>query len=163
MLRRFASRLSYANVAASLALFLALAGGGFALASIQGNGSVKFGGEKGLPNDFSFETVLNLPDFGKVQAKCSKADSIRFKNTSGGTLNATAASTETASDPEAETLANGDTISEIVFGTPVDTVRFHVYRPDADGQPMAEITASLSYGSGGCPNNNVGVQAVMSP
>jgi hypothetical protein len=163
MLRRFASRVSYANVAATLALFLALAGGGYALATIQGNGSVKFGGEKGLPNDQSFATVLNLPDFGKVQANCSKADTVRFKNTSGGQLYATAFSNDQADDPEAAHLANGDNLSEFAFAFNPATIRFHVYRPDANGQPMAEITASLDFGGGGCANNSVAAQAVMSP
>ena len=160
MLRRLISHLSYANVIATVAVFLALAGGGYALATIQGHGRVSFGGQKGL-SDGSFATILNLPGIGKVQGRCGMSDSVRFKNTSGRELQATV-SEGAVGDFEAEPLSDGASLSQQFHAFDgLDTVRFHVYRAGTDGTPMAEITASHKFRSG-CASNAIAVQAVSS-
>ena len=161
MFQRFLSRLTYANLMATLAVFLAL-GGGLALATIHGNGSVRFGGQRGLPSDHRFVTILDLQGLGKLQAACgatSPNDKVRFKNTSGGRLNATVFD-EPNGDFHATPLSNGDTL-QTVFAAfdSFDTVRFHVFRAGRRGTPAADIVASHKYGSG-CSGNTVAAQAL---
>ena len=87
MFKSLRGKLTYANVVATLALFLVLAGG-LAAAAISGSGTAKFGGQKGLIVS-EWVTVLNLPGVGKLQGFCSKSSSFGFRNTSGKTLQAT--------------------------------------------------------------------------
>jgi hypothetical protein len=160
-MKRVAGKLSYANVMATVAVFLAL-GGGITMAAISGNGSVRFGGTKGLPF-FERETVLNLPGIGKVQADCEQVTEIRFRNKSGGTLQASFRR-ESDSDFGAAVLVDGESLAtsaQLTGGDDaIDTIRFHVFK--ADGKPAAEITVSHRYAPGSCEARVVTAQAVAS-
>jgi hypothetical protein len=163
VVKRVTDRLSYANVMATVAVFLAL-GGGITMAAISGDGSVRFGAEKGL-TEFEWETVLNLPGVGKVQAYCAKGTEIRFKNTSGGTLQASGLR---EADPafDAATLADNESLGIVVQGfgayDNIDTLRLHVFRASAGGKPTADIIVSHQYGPAGCEQRAVAAQAVAS-
>lgn len=155
---RLGSRLTYANVIATLALCLAI-GGGVTLAAVGGSGSVKFGAEKGL-SSAAFETVLSLNGIGKVQAFCDNDVTIvRFKNTSGKRLQATSVR---ASDGSffGEALDDGDALQHQA-GNPQATFRFHVFTADANGKPAADITVGSKFATP-CPNRVVTAQAVRS-
>jgi hypothetical protein len=163
MVKRVASKLSYANVMATVAVFLVL-GGGITMAAISGDGSVRFGAKKGLTK-FEWETVVNLPGIGKVQARCSKGTGVRFKNTSGGTLQGSVLR-EADSDFVATVLPDGGTLDTFALGIAeaddIDTMRFHVFKTSASGKPMADITVGHQYGDGACENRTATAQAVAS-
>ncbi len=163
MMKRVAGKLSYANVMATVAVFLVL-GGGVTMAAISGNGSVRFGAIKGLAVQ-EWETVLNLPGIGKVQAFCSKGTEIRFKNTSGGALQGSLLR-ETDSDFEATVLPDGSSVDTVAQGVGeedgIDTMRFHVFKTSASGKPMADITVGHQYGDLSCEDRTATAQAVAS-
>jgi hypothetical protein len=161
MIKWLAARLSYANVMATLAVFVVL--GGAAAATLRGNGSVKFGAEKGL-DKASYETVLNLSGLGKVQAICGGQTGIRFINRSGKEVQATL---EQGSDEIffGATMADGENFEggAATQDNGIDTLRFHVFTADADGKPMADITVSHKYpGDSNCAGRTVAAQAVAS-
>jgi hypothetical protein len=159
MVRKLRSRLTYANVMATLAVALALGGGGFALANVSGSGNVRFGAEKGLSVG-SFENVLTMPGVGKVQAICSKGTLIRVKNTSGKTFAVTRFS-EVDGDFDSEVVPDGEASTETFIQFPMDTVRYHVFRAGGDGTPMADITVSTRYTDGAaCAGRVVVAQAL---
>jgi len=159
MIKRLSARLTYANVMATVAVFLAI-GGGVTLAAIGGSGRVKFGGEKGLTL-FTYETVLSLPGVGKIQASCSKGTNIRFKNKSGKTLRATVHRSSTG-DFESDTLANNESLEHFAGIPDPDTLRFQVFRTSGSGKPAADITVGSRYGGGACEQRMVTAQAVSS-
>ncbi len=157
MLERIRGRLTYANVVATLAVCLAI-GGGVTLAAVNGSGTVKFGGEKGISSE-AYETVLSVPGVGKVQALCSKGTLVRFKNTSGKTLAATV-ERAAAGDFEEDVLADGESLETFGFFD-VDTLRFHAFRQAASGTPATDITVGVSYPGGvDCSARTVTAQAV---
>jgi hypothetical protein len=160
MVRGLRSRLSYANVMATLAVALALGGGGFALANISGSGNVRFGAEKGL-SSAHYETVLALSGVGKLKAFCGKSTLIRFKNTSSKTLQLTRFR-EQDGDFDSDKVAAGEVSLETSFsGFPRDTVRYHVFRAGGDGTPMADIAASTKYPANlACASRTVAAQAL---
>ena len=162
-MKRVTGKLSYANVMATVAVFLAL-GGGITIAAISGDGSVRFGAEKGL-TEFEWETVLTLPGIGKVQAFCSKGTSIRFRNTSGEQLQASVLRGQGAQF-DGDILGQGGALAQAVFAdsedSNIDTMRFHVFKASASGQPMADITVSHQYGAGECDDRSAAAQAVAS-
>jgi hypothetical protein len=159
MIRRLLSRLSYANVMATLAVVLALGGGGFALANVSGSGDVRFGAEKGLTPG-GFETVLTMPGVGKLQAVCSKGTLIRVKNTSGKTLQVTRFR-EIDGDFDSDTVPDGQVSTLTFIQFPMDTVRYHVFRAGGDGTPMADLTVSTRYTDGAaCAGRVVVAQAL---
>jgi hypothetical protein len=158
MLQRLLSRFSYANVMATVAVFLVLGAGGFALATVQGSGSVRFGGVKGLPVSGANVKVLAVPGVGKILAACSKGTYLRFKNTSGGPLQATAFR-ESDGDFEYDALADGQTLTTSAVSDP-DTVRFHAFKAADGGKPAADITVGSRYDGGACVDRAVTAQAV---
>jgi hypothetical protein len=140
MIKRLKARLSYANVMATIAVFVAI-GGGVTLAAVGGSGKVKFGGEKGISGG-GFENVLSVPGVGKIQAQCLKGTFIRFKNTSGKSLYVT------VEDPDSDgftdaLLADGESIQEVSVGT--QTFRFHAFRAAGGGTPAADITVGAKW------------------
>lgn len=158
MIKRLSPRLTYANVMATIAVFLAI-GGGVTLAAIGGSGSVKFGGHKGLAFD-SFDTVLTLPGVGKVQAQCSKGTFVRFKNTSGKTLHVTA---HDVADDDFSGEAVPDNGSLQVLSGPdlAETIRFQAFRAGGDGTPAADITVGAKWVAS-CDQRVITAQAVSS-
>jgi hypothetical protein len=158
MIKRLQARLTYANVMATVAVFLAI-GGGVTLAAVSGSGSVKFGAEKGL-NVEEFETVLSLPGIGQIQAGCFvDVSKVRFKNTSGETLQATAVRASDASF-EGSALADGRSL-ERQGGDPQNTFRFHVFKADPDGTPAADVTVGSRFVES-CAGRTVTAQAISS-
>jgi hypothetical protein len=162
-MKRVAGRLSYANVMSTVAVFLAL-GGGITLAAIQGDGSFRFGAAKDLPF-LEWETVLSVPGIGKVQVFCAKGTGVRFKNTSGGTLQASVLR-ETDGDFEAASLAENESLETLAQGVGasdnIDTLRFHAFKASAGGKPTADLTLSHQYNDGDCANRAAAAQAVAS-
>jgi hypothetical protein len=87
MLERILSRLTYANVVASVALFLAL-GGGYALA-VSGDGKLQKGKVNGIGT--AFEDVRTLTGIGSIQAQCvtgapDPSLSVRLHNTTANAI-----------------------------------------------------------------------------
>ncbi len=163
MMKRVAAKLSYANVMATVAVFLVL-GGGITMAAISGDGSVRFGAKNGLTAS-EWETVLNLPGIGRVQARCSKRTEIRFKNTSGRALQGSLLR-ETDSDFAATVLPDGGTLDTVAQAVEeeegIETMRFHVFKTSASGKPMADITVGHQYGDFDCEDRTATAQAVAS-
>jgi hypothetical protein len=160
---QISGRLSYANVMSTVAVFLAL-GGGVTLAAISGDGSVRFGAEKGFPV-MEWSTVLNLPGIGKVQALCSKGGTgIRFKNTSGETLQASVLR-EGDGNVAAASLPQSQSLEMVALGIgddDIDTMRFHMFKASDSGTPTVDITVSHQYGDASCEQRAAAAQAVAS-
>lgn len=67
--------LTYANVMSTLGVFLGLAGG-YAIAELGGDGSVRSGQVSNLTDDY--KTILKVPGMGRVQAACVNTDETRI-------------------------------------------------------------------------------------
>jgi hypothetical protein len=87
--RRLRERLSLTNVAATLALFLAL-GAGYA-AAFSGSGKLQKATVRGLPSDGTTKLVRKVTGVAHIRASCADDDpddaSVRIKNTSGHEMN----------------------------------------------------------------------------
>jgi hypothetical protein len=158
MLQKITKRLTYANVMSTLGVFLGL-GGGYAIATIGGDGRVIRDAARNFGP--SFETVATVPGIVKVQAKCFSVEDIdvRMKNISGKALDIQrGVGTNTVYD---RIPPNGASDQDFGIYSPQSTELFHVFRPNADRTPMAQITLSGQEGTD-CGDTLLAVQALGS-
>ena len=138
MRRRILQKLTYANVMATLGVFLAL-GGGYAVATIQGNGNAVFNGNANKLNA-NYKTIANVPGIVRVNAACAGEVLYRIKNTSSKTLLMHRGTGGGTFDYK---MQPGE--SEDFFNDGVQTQIFHVYRARGDMTPAALVTISSFY------------------
>ena len=144
-------KLTYANVMSTLAVFLAL-GGGYAIATIKGDGRIVQGSEV---IEIDPETVANIPGVVKVRASCTGALEFELKNLSGA---AQQLEIGLGNDTEDEVLLPGEKATFIGSGNTL----VQAFRPSGSGSPIASLTISGQYlGSCAAPHP-VAVTAVSS-
>lgn len=133
---RIRRRLSYANVVATLALFLAI-GGGTAAAIVIINSKSGFDAVKGVGEES--EKVLGVPKVGAVKASCDEGRIIiNWKNATDARQKVFV--DDGGMNPTVHTLGAGDVGIIINGGLPApDMLHLLVLRPGNGGTPMAEV------------------------
>lgn len=167
MLRRMASRLSYANVMATIAVFLALGGGGYAaLAAIEGSGRGVFGGRTGFDGSTStFEPILTVPGVVSIKGSCdANATSsllVKVTNISGRHLVIHRPRDFGEPATSGSLSPNGGSATLTLWGPGGDTQYWHVFRPHGDTRPMVGLTVSGLEGQG-CADSVISAQGLSS-
>jgi len=160
MRQRFRSKLTFANIAASVALLVAV-GGGTASAIIINGAPAGFNAVTGLQKA---RTVLGVPGVGNLTAACGRGGIIiNYKNTTpqgqlvfadpGGSAQTTGLS-----------LGPGQTHSIIVYDrpNPFEMAHIQAMRPGNGGTPMAQVGIVINF-RGDCATTVVGAQSESSP
>jgi hypothetical protein len=152
MAKRILSRLNYANVMATIAVFMAM-GGGYAVA-FSGSGSLQKGALLNIPN--GAVTVRSLTGIGAIQASCSGGSpSVAFKNTSGEDLRAQGIGID---GPIGINVLNGnaENLDEEVDGP--NTMYVHLSPLDGTKRPQADVQITAND-TNVCANSSVAVLA----
>jgi hypothetical protein len=136
--------LTYANVMSTLGVFLALAGG-YAVAKISGDGSIRGGQATDIGADR--ETLVTVPGLGKATTICL-GDETRaaWKNTSGGRERVTVEfDTGTASF-----LSQSGSSHEYSLETGQPKLTFHVAAYGGTGAPQTIVSVIAGGASDQC-------------
>lgn len=149
LLRR---KLSLANVAASLAVFLAL-GAGYASA-FSGSGTLQKGSLRNIPAQN--KVVRELTGIGSIMARCQPNDlRVVFRNQSGETLQM---GLVTGSQFLPEPIPHG--MDGTVSPAADSHFRYHIYPVDGDKRPQADISVTIFDDAEDCATSQVSVLAL---
>jgi hypothetical protein len=137
-------RISFANVAATLALFLA-AGGAWALA-FSGSGKLQKAAATGFGDPF--ENIRTITGVGELQVYCDGSGYanvvVRLKNESGETLRVfTKEWNGTVGHFDESELADGEEGAGIGGFGQKGLVRYYVFPADGSKRPQADVTVSV--------------------
>ncbi len=145
--------LTYANVMSTLGVFLALAGG-FAIAKISGDGSVRSGQLTDLDGDFA--TVVSVPKLGKVTAACvGGLTKVAWNNTIPTNERVSVDFIDTAT----QFLSDPGQSSAYTMSLPESKLVFHVFRNNGDDTPQTVVNVAASGFSDPCADS-VAAEAV---
>jgi hypothetical protein len=168
MTRRILSRLSYANVMATVAVFFALGGGAWAV--VKGSGTITSRNLHGIGG--SATRVASLHGIGEITALCDQFGlSLNFVNHSGRNLRVAIdeVGTNPTSSPPApnviSSLPDGSSYQVLADNTNnfYNDFTYHVYPPGGAHKPIATLFVSTAGAAGECTGSDVAVQAISNP
>jgi hypothetical protein len=157
MLAKLRSKLSYANVVATMALFAAL-GGGYAVA-FSGSGSLQKGSDLGISSNR--ETIRSLTGIGSIQAQCqSDQVQVYFENKSGELLTAMGAGvTGGTVEQYGDNVGPGNLLLLFDAGESITTMDLHISPQDGTSRPQASVDITVNE-TPSCSTSTVRVLAV---
>lgn len=168
MTNRILSRLSYANVMATVAVFFALGGGAWAV--VKGNGTITSRNAHAIGG--AATPVASLAGVGDITALCDQFGlSLNFVNHSGKKLRV--AIDEVGTNPSSSlpvpnvipSLADGSSYQVLADNKDnfYNDFTYHVYPPSGALKPIATLFVSTAGDAGHCKASDVAVQAISNP
>jgi hypothetical protein len=147
---RLRQKLSWANLAATLAVFMAL-GAGYASA-FSGSGTLQKGSLKDIPSTNTL--VRSITGIGEIQARCQTNDlRVVLHNASGQDLRVA----WTAGSQYLNQVVN-DGVDHVLSPGADSAFRYHVHPVDGDKRPQADIAVTIDNNSAsvsGCSTSQV--------
>ena len=140
--------LTYANVMSTAGVFLALAGG-YAIAEINGDGSVRSGQVSNLGTSEEYKTILTVPGMGKVQAACINTDEtwVAWKTGPKPVRVAVERDDSSFSFQSNPGIRHGYEVGLSGIGA---TIEFHVFPRLGQDAPQTVVNAAANDFSGDC-------------